>query len=400
MTFSVSPRSIEPGRDLALYIHVPFCTVRCGYCDFNTYTRGFGAGADLDSYHQSVLAEIDLAARTLAPFEHRPVCSIFFGGGTPSLLDSSHLQVILDYVATRIPVAADAEITLEANPDTVDAQRFDRIAAAGVNRISMGMQSGVKHVLDTLDRTHDPDRIPSLVQAGQQASLDVSLDLIYGTPGESLEDWQCSIETALAAQPDHISTYALVIEPGTKMGRLVRKGDLPQPDPDDEAAKYEIADRMLSANGYAWYEISNWAKLEPGETRGQTDLTHASVHNLAYWKNADWWGVGPGAHSHLGTTRWWNRKHPRAWADSLAAGEPAAGSEELTAEDELLERVMLNIRTADGLALTEIPRPLRGRVQELVGDGLVDPAQVENGRAVLTLRGRLLADYVTRVLTP
>ncbi|EEH63946.1 putative oxygen-independent coproporphyrinogen III oxidase [Gleimia coleocanis DSM 15436] len=396
----------KTSKNLSLYIHVPFCKVRCGYCDFNTYTVGFGEGADISSYHQSVFREIDLAAQVLAPYEHNPVQSVFVGGGTPTMLDAQHLAEVLGYARTKFSFAPNCEVTTEANPDSVDARSLETLAAGGFTRVSFGMQSAVKQVLRTLDRTHDPKRIQRVVKWAQQAGMDTSLDLIYGTPGESLVDWEASLSAALSAGTEHISTYALVIEEGTKMWKDVQRGHLPMPDPDDEAAKYELADLLLSEAGFAWYEISNWARLEPGESSGTTQLTYASVHNLAYWRDDDWWGIGPGAHSHLGNLRWWNRKHPRAWADALGRGEsflsPAQAGEELTAAERSLERFLLQIRTADGLGLSEVDPDLRGRIPALVGQELLTLTGNPNqGDAVLqlTLQGRLLADYVTRELT-
>lgn len=404
-------------RNLSLYMHVPFCTVRCGYCDFNTYTVGFGPGASPESYHQSVFREIDLAAAVLAPYRHQPVQSIFVGGGTPTLLAPQRLGQIVEYTAQRFDLAENCEITTEANPDSVDQKALETLAAAGFTRISFGMQSAVPHVLRTLDRTHDPKRINRVVKWAKQAGLATSLDLIYGTPGESLADWEVSLTAALAAQTSHISTYALVIEEGTKMWKDVQRGKLPLPDPDDEAAKYELADTLLTKAGFAWYEISNWARLEPGEQAGTTALQHASVHNLAYWRDDDWWGIGPGAHSHLGNLRWWNRKHPRAWAQALTGNgvdgfggrhrvgglaSPAQAGEELLPADRALERFLLQIRTADGLAVSEVDPELRGRIPALIGQDLLSMEGNPNqGEAVitLTLAGRLLADYVTRELT-
>lgn len=397
----------ETSTNLSLYIHVPFCTVRCGYCDFNTYTVGFGPGATPDSYHQNVFREIDLAARVLAPYKHQPIQSIFVGGGTPTLLDAENLGAIIKHARQRFTFSENCEITTEANPDSVDVKSLATLAEAGFTRVSYGMQSAVPHVLRTLDRTHDPRRINQVVKWAKQAGLDTSVDLIYGTPGESLEDWETSLEAALAAETNHISTYALIIEEGTKMHRDVARGLLPMPDPDDEASKYELADARLTEAGFAWYEISNWARLEAEEQAGTTALQHASVHNLAYWRDDDWWGIGPGAHSHLGNLRWWNRKHPLAWAQALTLadgrlGSPAQAGEELTTADRALERFLLQIRTADGLAMGEVHPDLRGRIPALVGENLLHlEGNPNTGEATLklTLAGRLLADYVTRELT-
>ncbi|ADG75106.1 oxygen-independent coproporphyrinogen III oxidase [Cellulomonas flavigena DSM 20109] len=384
------------GRAFGVYLHVPFCAVRCGYCDFNTYTATeLGGGASLASYARTALGEVALADRVLrrAGVPARPVSTVFVGGGTPTLLPVDDLVRLLDGVRTTWGIAAGAEVTTEANPDSVTPEGLARLAAAGVTRVSFGMQSAVPHVLRTLDRTHDPARVPDVVRWARDAGLRVSLDLIYGTPGESLDDWRLSVETALMTGVDHVSAYALVVEPGTRMAVQVRRGELTLPDEDDQATKYELADDLLSAAGLHWYEVSNWART-PDD---------ASRHNLGYWRGDDWWGVGPGAHSHVGGVRWWNVKHPRAYADRLAAGRsPAAGREVVTGGTAALERVMLGVRIAEGLPLADVPAGSRPAVAGLVADGLVDgPAALgADGprRVVLTRRGRLLADAVVRAL--
>ena len=254
-------------RPLAVYVHVPFCQIRCGYCDFNTYTVGFGPGADRESYDRSALAEMRMGAGILsdADMPARPASSVFFGGGTPTLLSTDILERLLVGVRENFGIAPGAEITVEANPESVDEAALERLAKAGFTRLSFGMQSAVPEVLRVLDRRHDPAKLPGLVGAARRLGLDVSVDLIYGAPGESLTDWQTSLEEAIAMEPDHISAYALVIEEGTKMGAQVARGELPMPDPDDEASKYEIADRLLGEAGYCWYEISNFARREAGE---------------------------------------------------------------------------------------------------------------------------------------
>ncbi|WP_165215670.1 radical SAM family heme chaperone HemW [Schaalia sp. ZJ1691] len=391
---------VEQSRPLSVYVHVPFCRVRCGYCDFNTYTAQFGQGADLTSYHESVVSEVRMAASILndAGFARRPARTVFFGGGTPTLLDTRSIAAILHGIRSHIGLADDCEITVEANPETVDAQRLKALKDAGVTRVSFGMQSAVPSVLRTLDRTHTPERVPVVVAAAREVGLDTSLDLIYGTPGETVDQWRLSVEAAIGMRPDHISAYALVIEEGTKMAAQVARGDLPLPDPDDEATKYELADELLGAAGYRWYEISNFARVEGDEDEcASTSLRHASRHNLAYWRDWDWWGFGPGAHSHIGRLRWWNVKHPRAYAGRLAGGmSPGAAGEILGSTERELERVMLSVRTADGATLSEHQRP--DRVARLIADGLVDPVSALRGQIVLTLRGRLLADLVTRTL--
>jgi putative oxygen-independent coproporphyrinogen III oxidase len=377
-------------RPFGVYVHVPFCTVRCGYCDFNTYTAedlGTTPGASRATYADAVRRELDLAARVLGASP--PVVSVFFGGGTPTLLPPGDLTGVLATIDERWGLAPDAEVTTEANPDSVDAASLATLRAGGFNRISVGMQSSEPAVLATLDRTHDPDRVPEVVDAARTAGFDqISLDLIYGTPGESQDQWRRSVESALAMEPDHISAYALVVEPGTALDRHVRRGELPPPDDDDLADKYAMADELLTTAGYAWYEISNWARGDDARC----------VHNRLYWTAGHWWGFGPGAHSHVGGVRWWNVKHPAAYAARLAAGDsPAHAREALDQETRRLERVLLESRLVDGLELGLLDDAGRQALSGLVADGLVEPA---SHRLVLTRRGRLLADTVVRALVP
>ncbi|WP_345037534.1 radical SAM family heme chaperone HemW [Georgenia daeguensis] len=398
-------------RDLGVYLHVPFCRVRCGYCDFNTYTNAeLGGGASAASYATTALREIELAARVLsdptladAGLPAREVSTVFVGGGTPTMLPVADLARMLGAVRDTWGLAPGAEVTTEANPDSVDAASLAALAAAGFTRVSFGMQSAVRSVLETLDRTHDPARLPDVVRWARDAGLEVSVDLIYGTPGESVDNWRTSLDTAVALEPDHVSAYALVVEPGTKMGAQVRRGELPLPDDDDAATKYELADRVLSEAGFRWYEVSNFARTDPADVPGRPPR-HASRHNLSYWRDQDWWGVGPGAHSHVGNVRWWNVKHPRTYAFRLEQSlSPAAGREVLDDATRELERIMLGVRLADGLELEpgtgRVPERLRGTVADLLREGLVDFAAARRGRVQLTLRGRLLADAVVRALT-
>ncbi|MDM8086563.1 radical SAM family heme chaperone HemW [Cellulomonas cellasea] len=382
-------------RAFGVYLHVPFCTVRCGYCDFNTYTATeLGGGASQASYAETALREIELGGRVLAGLPQRPVSTVFVGGGTPTVLPPGDLARMLDGVRSTWGLASGAEVTTEANPDSVTPESLDALAAAGFTRVSFGMQSAVPHVLATLERTHDPARIPDVVRWAREAGLKVSLDLIYGTPGESLDDWRASVESALATGVDHVSAYALVVEAGTKMAVQVRRGLLDLPSEDDQAAKYEVADDLLAAAGLRWYEVSNWARTDADRCQ----------HNLAYWRGDDWWGIGPGAHSHVGGVRWWNVKHPRAYAARLEAGlSPAAGREVVAGESAQLERVMLGVRLAEGLPLEDLSASARTAVAGLVADGLLDGAAALGAdgprRALLTRRGRLLADAVVRTLT-
>ncbi len=380
-------------RPFGVYVHVPYCRVRCGYCDFNTYALPELAGAPRAgpaAYADHVLRELDLAAEVLGPGVPA-VQTVFFGGGTPTLLPAADLGRLLAGVRDRWGLAADAEVTSEANPDTVTPALAEALAAAGFTRVSLGMQSAVPHVLATLERTHDPAGVAGAVRALRGAGLGVSLDLIYGTPGESPADWRRSLEVALALEPDHLSAYALVVEEGTRLAAQVRRGEVAAPEDDDEADKYELAEAVLSRAGFGWYEVSNWARSP----------AHRCRHNLGYWRGADWWGAGPGAHSHVGGVRWWNVKHPSRYAALAGSGaSPAAARERLTPAQRADERILLGVRLVEGLAVDELSPPAARRVAGLVADGLLDgPAAVGARRVVLTLRGRLLADTVVAALT-
>ena len=378
------------GTRLGVYVHVPFCAVRCGYCDFNTYTlTELGPGASTATFVDSALAELDLAARVLGPGAG-PVDTVFVGGGTPTLLPAADLVRCVDGIRERFGLAPDVEVTTEANPDSVTPADLEVLAAGGFTRVSVGMQSVVPHVLRTLERTHDPAGVATAVAAARAAGLATSVDLIYGTPGESLADWRASLDAAVALEPDHVSAYALVVEEGTRLAAQVRRGEVPMPEGDDEADKYELADAVLADAGYGWYEVSNWSRTASGRCR----------HNEGYWRGDAWWGVGPGAHSHVGGVRWWNVKHPRTYAARLMAGaSPAAGRETLTAEQRHDEEVLLGVRLREGLPVGVLDPAGREAVAGLVAEGLVDGrAAVADRRVVLTLRGRLLADAVVRRL--
>jgi len=378
-------------RDFGVYLHVPFCRVRCGYCDFNTYTATELRGVSQSDYAGHAVREVEFASGVLrdSGIPGRPVSTVFFGGGTPTLLPPGDLAAMLGAVRDAWGLADGAEVTTEANPDSVDADDLRRLADAGFTRVSFGMQSAVPHVLATLERTHDPARIPLVVGWARDAGLQVSLDLIYGTPGESLDDWSRSLDTALACEPDHLSAYALIVEPGTKLARQIRSGEIAEPDDDLEADMYEAAEARLAEAGYDWYEVSNWAR----------DAAHRSRHNLAYWLGHDWWGIGPGAHSYVGGVRWWNVKHPAAYAQRVLAGEsPAAARETLDAETRRVERVLLLTRIRDGVRTSELVDAGRREVPALIADGFIDGRAALRGSIVLTLRGRLLADAVVRRL--
>lgn len=424
-----------------VYIHVPFCLRRCGYCDFNTYTAtDLGAGASRGNYANMVIREMKLTKQW--QLDHGivepPVSTVFFGGGTPTILAARDLVAMLDAIRKTWGIASNAEITTEANPDTVNEYYINELAAGGFTRVSFGMQSAVPHVLKTLDRTHTPANVAAGVNAANKAGLRSSVDLIYGAPGESLDDWRTSVTTAIDLGVNHISAYALTVEPTTKMGRQIAAGTLPKPNDDDEAAKYEIADDLFAAAGLEWYEVSNWAR--PG---------YESQHNLGYWRNVDWAGVGPGAHSHYnnvteidrpqsalltvpasgGTTeaiapagggcpaeaglgvvpvshglRSWDIAHPRLWGTAINEHRiPWADSEAITAEENLEELIMLGLRLREGLDLGRINQAIAANentswqtiavdsLRPMVDEGLI---AMSGNRVIPTRRGRLLDDSV------
>ncbi len=374
-------------RPLSVYVHVPFCAVRCGYCDFNTYTAaelGAAPGSSQDAYLAAARVELDLAQRVLpgAP----ALQSVFFGGGTPTMLPAGELAGLLGAVRDRFPLSADAEVTTEANPESVDRAYLDTLVAAGFNRLSLGMQSARPGVLAVLDRRHTPGRVQQVVKWARAAGFaSVSLDLIYGSPTETLPDWDASLAAAIALGPDHISAYSLIVEPGTRLAARIGRGELPGIDEDNQADCYQLAESRLTAAGYTAYEVSNWAR--PG---------HESRHNLAYWLGHDWWGIGPGAHSHVNGVRWWNLRHPRAYSARLADGNsPAQAREILTAGERRTERVLLELRLGSGLPMAVLTASEQRRVAAVVDTGLVTEA---GERLRLTLAGRLLADAVIRDL--
>jgi len=373
-----------PGRPFGIYIHVPFCTTRCGYCDFNTYTAGQLGGTDPRAWPEVLRAELALAAGALG--DPPPVATVFVGGGTPSLLGAAGLTAVLDAVRDHFTLAPDAEVTTEANPESTSPALFAALRAAGYTRVSLGMQSIAPHVLAVLDRVHSPGRAPAAAAEARAEGFEhVNLDLIYGTPGETDDDLRRSVDAALAAGVDHVSAYALIVEDGTALARRVRRGELPAPDDDVLADRYELLDARLRAAGLDWYEVSNWAR-PGGECR----------HNLGYWNGGQWWGAGPGAHGHLGAVRWWNVKHPNRYAALLADGRlPVADFEELDDAARHLEEVMLRLRLRAGLPAALLDAEERARGADLVARGLLDRA---GDALVLTDRGRLLADVVVREL--
>ena len=377
-------------RDFGFYVHVPFCASRCGYCDFNTYTApelAGSTGVDRATFAEHLAGEVGFARRVLGDRDV-PVRTVFIGGGTPTLLAPDALGSVLRRIDTEFGLAPGAELTLEANPDSVDPGSLARLREVGFTRISFGMQSAVPHVLAVLDRTHTPGGALRAVADARAVGFDrISLDLIYGTPGESLADWESTISAALSAEVGHISAYALIVEPGTRLAAAVRRGAIEAPDDDLMADMYDLADEAFAAAGLPWYELSNWAV--PGQE---------CLHNVAYWRGDDWWGVGPGAHSHVAGTRWWNVKHPAAYVERGRAGQsPAVGREVLDDDTRSVEGILLGVRMADGLRVDDLTAGQRNEVDVLVADGL---GTVSRGRLILTRPGRLLADAVVRRLVP
>lgn len=372
-----------PGRPFGLYVHVPFCITRCGYCDFNTYTPAELGGVNPDAWLDALRTELELASARL---DGPTLDTVFVGGGTPSLLGGARLTTLLDMVREHFELAPQAEITTEANPESTWPEFFEAIRSAGYTRVSLGMQSVVPHVLGVLDRVHTPNRSAGAAREALELGFEhVSLDLIYGTPGETDDDLLRSVDTAIETGVDHVSAYALVVEEGTALARRVRRGELSAPDNDVLARRYELVDERLHAAGLSWYEVSNWSR-PGGECR----------HNLGYWNGGQWWGAGPGAHGYIGTTRWWNVKHPNAYADLLAAAAlPVSGYEELETDALHTEEVMLQIRLRQGLPISLLDAAERERADVAVADGLL---LARDDALVLTDRGRLLADAVVRML--
>lgn len=379
-------------RPFGMYIHVPYCTTRCGYCDFNTYTpQDSGGHSGIGTFVDAIAGEVRLAREVLGNAE-LPVSTVFVGGGTPTLLSTEDLGRLLRLLDGEFGLAPGAEITTEANPESVDAAGLERLVAGGYTRISFGMQSARPHVLAALDRHHTPGRVPDVVDWARKAGFaDVSLDLIYGAPGESPADWQASLDAVVELAVDHVSAYALVVEDGTPLARRVRRGELLAPDDDVLADRYLAAEETLAAGGHRWYEISNWARTPAARAR----------HNIGYWNSDNWWGFGPGAHSHVAGVRWWNVRHPAAYAARVAGGvSPARAREVLDTETRQVERVMLGLRLRDGLALDELTAAGLVAARQALADGHLEAEPFAAGRAVLTLNGRLLADGVVATLLP
>jgi oxygen-independent coproporphyrinogen-3 oxidase len=393
--FSASEIIGSESRSFHAYVHIPFCTVKCGYCDFNTYTSSELGTLKQSDFAATLVGEIGLSANILkqSDVSLRKLKTVFFGGGTPSLLPAADLISILNSLETEFGFQENAEITFEANPDSVTKESLASLREAGFNRISIGMQSAVPDVLKTLERTHNPENVAIAVNIAKSLGYRTSLDLIFGAPGESLSQWEQTIRQVIDLDPGHLSAYSLIVEPGTKLARQINSGELAEPDEDLQADKYELADKLLAEAGYSWYEISNWSKTE--------DLK--SNHNLAYWTGQDWWGYGPGAHSHLGSVRWWNHKHPLSYANLLEKNvSPAAGREQLDRETAALERILLESRTSAGMSIEQIKKLQPGSelaISQLIADGLIEGSQAIAGKLLLTLKGRLLADAVVRALS-
>jgi oxygen-independent coproporphyrinogen-3 oxidase len=378
-------------RPFGFYVHVPYCGSRCGYCDFNTYTATeLGGGASQAGYAEHAIAEIRQARKVLGE-SYVPVETVFFGGGTPTLLPAKDLVAMLKAIKSEFGLSSDVEVTTEANPESVDEKYLVELVEGGFNRISFGMQSARAHVLEVLERKHTPGRPEQCVRWAYDAGFEqVNLDLIYGTPGETEDDWRASLDAVIAAYPDHVSAYSLIVEDGTRLASRIRRGELPMIDEDVHADRYLMTDQALSEAGYRWYEVSNWAVSEDAHCR----------HNMLYWTGADWWGVGPGAHSHIGGTRWWNVKHPTAYAQRIEAGNsPGLAREVLSADDRRIERILLELRIVEGLELGVLSEKGRAAAEVALQEKLLEPLPFADGHAVLTLRGRLLADAIVRDLT-
>ena len=376
--------------NLAFYIHIPYCVKRCGYCDFNTYTPSElkiteGLAQISNSYIDLLLMEIKAAKSQVSQSANVP--SIFFGGGTPSLMQPDDIGRVISTIKSEFTLQSDAEITMECNPDTVTKESLAAFRAVGVNRVSFGMQSAVKHVLATLDRTHNPENLLQATTWAKEVGFsEISVDLIYGTPGESLADWQTSIDAALTLPITHISAYALIIEEGTKLAAQIKRGEVAQVDDDLTAEKYLVADKAFTAAGFEWYELSNWAKSGS-----------LSKHNLAYWSGDNWWGAGPGAHSHLNGKRFWNVKHPNLYKERVLANQsPVADSEVLEELQIESERLMLSLRLPSGLDKQSLNELQLAELSSYVESGHLDQANWNQGRATLTLNGRLIADRILR----
>jgi len=377
----VSPR-------LSFYVHIPYCVKRCGYCDFNTYTPAELQGPNLavvsQNYIDAAIREIEMARATIGPAQ---VPTIFFGGGTPSLMPASDLSRVIAAIKKNFDLLPQAEITIEVNPDSVTERFLVEMRESGATRISMGMQSAVSHVLSTLDRTHQPENVIKAVQLARNSGYEhVSVDLIYGTPGESFDDWKSSVNAALELPIDHISAYALIVERGTKLAAQISRGELVMPPDDETAEKYLYADESFERAGFTWYELSNWSR-PGGECR----------HNIAYWDGSWWWGVGPGAHSYFDYERWWNIKHPQSYQERIMLNEsPILERETLTNENKADEFILLQIRRREGIPHSQLSTPQIHVAERFVDSGHLDKESWAQQKLVLSKNGRLIADRIVR----
>ncbi len=394
------PRAGET-MPFGLYVHVPFCAARCVYCDFNTYI-------DLDhlkeDYVRALLREIALVGEAL---DHRPAQTIFFGGGTPSLLTPEQVERVIDACAAAFDLAADAEVTLEANPESVSPSYLRDLRRAGVNRLSFGVQSFQDEILRFLGRQHSAVRARQAVEWARAAGFDnVNVDLMYGLPGQTLAEWQETLETALALAPEHLSLYALIVEPGTPLHRWVEHGLVAPPDDDLAADQYEWALDRLAAAGYAHYEISNWARAG-GEA---LTPTRASRHNLLYWRNQEYVGLGAGAHSYVEGVRYANVKRPERYIAAVERGRLPAEApapaldprslDPIDADLAMREHMMLGLRLVrEGVAFEAFERrhgiPLQARFGPTL-DRLDEAGLLERlpDRVRLTRQAYLLANQV------
>jgi putative oxygen-independent coproporphyrinogen III oxidase len=362
-----------------LYVHVPFCLTRCGYCDFNAYSD---LGHLASRYVEALRTEADL---TSGEWSGTRFASIYLGGGTPTTLEPGVLGSLIEHLRARFDVLPGAEVTAEANPDTVDESSLSALRSGGITRLSLGVQSFDPSALAALERVHPPESARRAYAAARAAGFDsVSLDLIYGALGEDEASWRRTLGEAVALGPDHLSCYALTVEPSTPLGRKVALGLTPPPDPDLQADLYDIACETLAGAGYRHYEVSNWAR--PG---------HESGHNLGYWERRPYLGLGAGAHSYRGGRRWWNVRPPGRYIELLGRGRPATGGEELLGpEEDRIENLLLSLRQAAGAPADRLPADT---ARELVARGLATKAA---GRLSLTDRGMLLANEVVLALAP
>jgi putative oxygen-independent coproporphyrinogen III oxidase len=367
----------DPGP-AGIYVHIPFCLTRCGYCDFNAY-----AGLDhlAPRYLRALMAEADLASPA---WEGTEIASIFLGGGTPTMQTAADLKALLTHLRDRFDVADDAEITTEANPDTVDEPKLAALLEAGYDRLSMGAQSFDPVVLASLERIHQPGSVRAAFSAARRAGFtNVNLDLIYGAEGESLDSWEATLHEAVSMGPEHLSAYALSVEPATPLGRAVAAGTRVEPDPDLQADMFGVACEILAAAGYHHYEVSNWAR--PGfECR----------HNLGYWERRAYLGLGAGAHSYRDDHRWWNTRPPAEYLERVGRGElPVGGEEHLDPSDAYLEEVFLRLRILEGIPASWIEEDVAAPFLE---SGLLEGSF---GRLIPTRRGMLLLNELVLALT-